>query len=321
MWVDIAKGASIVLVVLNHAVAALAAHGWGLPSIGHVDAALTTFRMPVFFFASGMFFAGNLRTPWKGFLKTKVAALLYLYVVWPVVQGLFFWQVPWVKPTVGPLADIALIFVIPTSHLWFVYALPLFFVATRLLIKLPMPAQVVMVGALTIVFGSGFMVTGSWAWDAMFSYFGFFFAAVHFRGIALRVAERSSWRLMLGCGVLWAALIATAYLSDMPIVSPLRVPMSVLAVTGGIILAAKLSDTRVGSWLKWLGERTLPIYLLHMVVVAGLAYYLPHGAWIPAALVHVAPFVISALGVVIPWAVWKVARRVPGIFEAPWVAK
>lgn len=319
MWVDVAKGASIVLVVLNHAVAALAQNGWGLDSMRHVDAALTTFRMPLFFFASGMFFAKNLQTPWGEFFRGKVAGFFYLYVLWSVMLGVFFWLVQWVPPEVGYWQDIALIFFLPTSHLWFVYALPLFFVAARLLHRFPLGAQAAVVGVVSVFYGSGFAVTGSWAWDAMLSYFGFFFAAVHFRSLALRIAERSSWWLMLACGVLWAGLIAFVYLSGMQVVSPLRIPLSILAVVGGIVLASKLSTTRLGGGLRKLGLHTLPVYLLHMIVAYGAAHYLPHGPWIPAILVHVAPFLITALGIVIPLVFWRATRSVPGLYATPWV--
>lgn len=320
-WVDVAKGASIILVVLNHAVAALASNGWGLDSIGRIDAALTTFRMPLFFFASGMFFAGNLALPWSGFMRNKVSGFLYLYALWSVLLGVFFWLLPWVQPVIGPWQDVALILVYPSSHLWFIYALPLFFVVTRLLNTLPMAVQAPTVATVTIVYGSGFALTGSWAWDAMLSYYGFFFAAVHFRGLALLVAERSSWRLMIACAVLWAGAITFAYLSNLLVVSPLRVPASILAVTGGVILAAKLSSTLPGRWLSWIGKRTLPVYLLHVPVVMGLAHYLPSGYWIPALAVHVAPFIITAIAIAVSLWIWFSTKRVPGLYSAPWVLR
>lgn len=318
VWVDVAKGASIVLVVLNHAVAALAQNGWGLDSIRHVDAALTTFRMPLFFFASGMFFAKNLQTQWTEFLRYKVGNYLYLYGLWSVHLGIFFWVFPWEPPVVGPWQDIILSPLLPASHLWFIYALPLYFLATRALSRFPMPAQAAVVSLVTVIFGSGFLVTGSWAWDAMLTYFAFFFVAVHFRTVAMKIAERSSWRLMLGCGLAWAGLIAASYLADMPVVSPLRMPLSVLALVGGIILASKLASTWLGERLRNLGLRTLPVYLLHMIVTYGAAEVLPHGSWIPAILVHVAPFLITALGVAIPLAFWRFTRGAPGLYSAPW---
>lgn len=318
IWVDVAKGACIILVVLNHAVAALVENGWGLVWMKHVDAALTTFRMPLFFFASGMFFAGNLRKTWIEFLRGKVTALLYLYMLWSVLIGVFFLLLPWTKPTVGYLEDIALSLFVPTSHLWFIYALPLYFLVTRLLNTLPMPVQATGVTVLSVIFASGFVVTGSWAWDAMLSYFGFFFAAVHLRALAVRIAEASSWRLMLTCGVVWCVLMIVSFLVHLPIVSPLRVPLSLIALVAGVIVASKLSTTRVGVGLRWIGLRTLPIYILHVIVVAGAAYYVPQESWMPVGLIYAVPFLVTVLGLAIPLAIWAITSNVPGLFAAPW---
>ncbi|NJN28655.1 MAG: acyltransferase [Cyclobacteriaceae bacterium] len=86
-WVDIVKGIAIVLVVYRHILigierAALEIHPYYLAA----NEVVYSFRMPLFFMLSGMFFQKSIskRSP-KAYLENKVRTLLYPYVLWSAI--------------------------------------------------------------------------------------------------------------------------------------------------------------------------------------------------------------------------------------------
>ena len=128
VWVDQAKGLAILLVVLYHAVFFMNASGWGWPLLTRANGALATFRMPLFFFASGLFFFGNLAKPASTVVTRRVLPMVWLYVVWSVVFAITFSVVPWVRdPERVPLMELPWIFARPSTELWFLYALAIYF--------------------------------------------------------------------------------------------------------------------------------------------------------------------------------------------------
>ena len=97
-WADIAKGASIVLVVLHHATTkqydlSVPAH---LAPIADVWTTLThalkPVRMPLFFLVSGFFAAKAVHRPWPSVTR-RISTSAYLYVVWLLLLAAFtLWE-------------------------------------------------------------------------------------------------------------------------------------------------------------------------------------------------------------------------------------
>ncbi|WP_142686904.1 acyltransferase family protein [Chitinophaga polysaccharea] len=87
-WIDYAKGIAIILVVYRHLAYGLVARGVTLPK-GVLDTndMLYSFRMPLFFLLSGLFFGRSVAK--RGSLNfgiSKVNTLLYPYLLWAVIQ-------------------------------------------------------------------------------------------------------------------------------------------------------------------------------------------------------------------------------------------
>src|SRR5258708_35927714 len=90
------------------------------------------FRMPDFFLISGLFLAGVVDRDWRTYLDRKVVHFVYFYLLWTAIQFAvkaphFAGEVGWS----GVLALYAESFIEPLSILWFIYLLPVFFVATK----------------------------------------------------------------------------------------------------------------------------------------------------------------------------------------------
>ncbi|MBW8686717.1 acyltransferase family protein [Chitinophaga rhizophila] len=87
-WIDYAKGIAIILVVYRHVVYGIKSTGIPVEQwIVDGNNMFYSFRMPLFFFLSGLFFErGIVRKGESGFFVSRVNTLLYPYLLWAVIQ-------------------------------------------------------------------------------------------------------------------------------------------------------------------------------------------------------------------------------------------
>lgn len=137
-WVDIAKGICIIFVVMMHSTLgvekAAGAQGW----MHYVVAFAKPFRMPDFFMISGLFLSLVIDRPWRRYLDRKVVHFLYFYILWLTIQ--FTFKAPGIASEAGVSGVVnayLMAFIEPFGTLWFIYILPVFFIATRLLKHVP----------------------------------------------------------------------------------------------------------------------------------------------------------------------------------------
>ena len=127
-WVDVAKGISIILVVMMHSTLgvelAMDARSW----MGSLVEFARPFRIPCFVLVSGLFLHRTIKSRWGRYLDRKVLHFAYFYVLWLTIQTAV--KVPfWMSHGDSP-ADIATTYftsyVQPFGTLWFIYLLPVF---------------------------------------------------------------------------------------------------------------------------------------------------------------------------------------------------
>src|SRR5215212_9324764 len=132
-WVDYAKGFCIVMVVMMHSTLGVEQAAGQESWMGYLVAFAKPFRMPDFFLISGLFLARVIDRDWRTYLDRKVVHFAYFYVLWVTIQ--FVVKAPNLIGQFG-LAGTAFAyleaFVEPFGTLWFIYLLPIFFVATKL---------------------------------------------------------------------------------------------------------------------------------------------------------------------------------------------
>ncbi|MFI0432696.1 MAG: acyltransferase family protein [Candidatus Nanopelagicales bacterium] len=87
--IDVAKGIAIILVALGHVERGLVNaglvefDGWA----GRLDAWLYTFHIPLFMFLAGLFVATSVRRyGLRGFLRRRLVELMWVYVVWQLIN-------------------------------------------------------------------------------------------------------------------------------------------------------------------------------------------------------------------------------------------
>lgn len=321
-WLDVAKGACILLVVLWHVVTKwyldVAWHS-ALPFPGFwggLGTQLLPLRMPVFFAVSGVLAASAVQRSWPELLRSRVAKFAALYVLWVVIQTMLFWPVPGFGTaharSVGELVE--QVTVSPTN-LWYLYALALYFVLARLVRRVPTGVVLAVAAGVATAVSAGLISGGENRWQVLQNFLFFalglrchpqirsFAHSVRLRTVALAVGGFAV------VAVAMQALDASGWVG-------VWTGASLLAVLVGVSLAALASryDVAPVRGLEQLGARTLPLYVLHLPVVAlvdalldgPLERVLPTGT-VAAA---VAPVMVTAVVVVISLSAYRVLGAV-----------
>lgn len=127
VWLDIARGCSILLVVLFHAsittqfITELDASYW------LVNDFFASIRMPLFFAISGMLSRRVLSTTWKELLEKRIVLLFYLYVLWAMMD--FGRRL--LSGESQSLSDLLHLILWPDPVLWFIWALGFYFIIAK----------------------------------------------------------------------------------------------------------------------------------------------------------------------------------------------
>jgi len=320
-WVDVAKGISIVLVVLHHAVMFLEPHGLVPGPLATLNLALTSMRMPLFLLASGLFLAPVLERGWRTLLHRRVALFGWLYLLWTLVQFAVVTPLPaGSAPDFAVLdaAELPLVLLYPDPSMWFLYALALYSVAARLLRRVPGWVLLAATGVLSTLVGAGIVEFGWHAWELTARYAFFFVLGWHGRRLVERVAARSSPLWVVTAAVLAVAVAGASVLLGLHDVPGVAFALNLVAVTGGVLASAQLARWRIGRGVAALGRRTLPIYLANVPLVALLTALLA-GIDPPAAAQYGIVALVTAVAVALSLALYRglVAVRAGWFYDLP----
>ncbi|SNY90167.1 Uncharacterized membrane protein YcfT [Cohaesibacter sp. ES.047] len=263
-WIDLAKGLTILLVVIMHSTGGVELHfdseGW----MHHVLAFATPFRMPVFFAVAGLFAANAISKDWRTFLDSKFVHFAYFYVIWMTIQ--FIFKTPFFIQTLGSEGTLSYYiasFVQPFGLLWFIYLLPIYFLVLRVTKPVPMLAQFV----IAIACKAYLTHTGINVVDFFSKYYVFFLAGHFGRDLWFSLAgaaDRNRYTVFAGLS-LWAGVNGAVVYLGYGDILPVTILMGVLgfvAVIGLIAIVPKsgLAGTPA-HLLRFCGQRSLPIYL------------------------------------------------------------
>jgi len=274
-WADTAKGLCILLVVLWHVVAKQYLRlewpeGLRVPGVwGTLCELLLPLRMPLFFTISGMFALGAVHRPWRISARSRVAKFLYLYVVWLLIHTALLSLAP-DFPTDRATSPLGLLeqLTITPSNLWYLYALALYFVIAKVTWRLPRVVMLCAAFALSVAAASELVpVPGNRA--GLLQNLVFFLLGLYFRRHVERLAEGVNWaRFALTTGVYGGLLVVMVVTGtqDVPGVWPV---VCVAAAAFGVVGSAMLARwDRIATPLISIGRRTLPIYVIHMPLLA-----------------------------------------------------
>ncbi|MEN3609839.1 acyltransferase [Plantactinospora sp. ZYX-F-223] len=274
-WADVAKGACIVLVVLWHVIVKhylrIEWHlGVPLPGVwGTLGEQLLPLRMPLFFAISGLFAANAVDRPWRQVTRARTARFLYLYAGWLLIHTALLAAAPdfptdRASSVPGLLAELT----ITPSNLWYLYALALYFAIAKLARRIPAPVLLAAAAGLSAASTAGLLATPGNR-GGVYQNLVFFLGGLHLRTyLSGWIATATRRRLLLTAAGYLAGLAGMAWAGaqSWPGVWLL---VSAAAVAFGLTAAARLARwRRVGDPLAALGRRTLPVYVLHLPLLA-----------------------------------------------------
>jgi len=271
-WVDMAKGLSIFLVVMMYAAASVGEDTGGVGAFHWAIAFATPFRMPEFFLISGLFLSQVIDRPWRAFADRRVVHYLYFYVLWAAIHIVFKVGLLAANP-LGMVEQLAWAVVEPYGVLWFIYLLAMVGAVTKLLHALRAPVWAVF--AVGAILQMATIHTGSYAIDQFAAYFVFFYAGYVMAPLLFRLAGWAGDHLALALAglLVWAAIHAALVFSPGFAMQPVHPVMGwaglpgihlILALAGTAalcVIAALLTRLPAMDWLRWMGSKSLIIYV------------------------------------------------------------
>jgi D-alanine-D-alanine ligase len=326
VWADTAKGACILLVVLWHVVMKHYLQiDWKLSvplpgAWGMLGELLLPLRMPLFFAISGMFAVNAVGRPWRVLGRSKVAKFFYLYALWLLIHTMLLALVDdFDTARAGSALELLEQLTITPSNLWYLYALGLYFAVAKAVRGLP-TGRVLAVAFLLSAIASAELVPTPGDRGEVMQNLLFFLAGVRLRPVLERLAtSRDRQQLALTGGILVVA-VAAMELTGSREWFGVRPAVSAVSVVFGVTAAAYLAGWSVVSRpLAVLGSRTLPVYVIHMPVLALLHQALISplsnldGRWqVPVAIAG--PAVLTAVVVAICLVLETLLRKAGATF-------
>lgn len=290
-WVDTAKAAAILLVVLYH----VGGTGVSMLFPGTTSYALTAWdelsrmllpvRMPLFFLAAGMLASKAVHRPWRASWRSRFADILWPYILWSVVFALVagFAYRP-ADPRGYTEFSLGTILQGGTAY-WFLPVLVVFFAAAKLLREHP---HLTTLAALLLLVAQPAVARQipEFVPDALATNIGrlvtfalWYFIGCYASTYMRRLADTGTRALMVGAVVIYGGMAYLVYVrgTELPVLFGMTVTGLMAAITLSV-WASRFAPVRAAS--SYLAARTLPIYLVHPVllsVLGGVAIFLRGG--------------------------------------------
>lgn len=268
-WVDLAKAAAIILVVLFHSRCTtwfidftnddLADDFWY-----YAGEALTPLRMPVFFVVSGMLAAPAVHREWARVSTKRVWSSLYVYIVWALIYMAVIPAWPDLADSKFSLAQQIGMIIVGDTSAWYLWALVFFFVVARL--TKGAPTYVVLAIAFAVAMAAPEFRNVMHHPPRLIMQCGFFFLlGARVPRLPAKIAAGATvWRL--GISSITLLLLLIAHLKRIPGIYPFAGCAAVVwAIMASSLAVRHFNLAR--RWGGWLGTRTLPVYVLHFVVL------------------------------------------------------
>jgi fucose 4-O-acetylase-like acetyltransferase len=332
--IDLAKGIAIIAIVLGHVLRGLSSAGQIDAHSGafrSVDQFLYAFHLTVFAFLAALFVRRAVeREGTRKYLRSRDATFIYLYLLWSALQGGVKLLTSALVSSPTSIQDILALWK-PEGQLWF---LPWLVVMTTVVgVTRPWRTRASLLIAISL---STALSLASWGISgpiagtqglglAVFFVCGAVIGFDRFSAIIRAIALPVWWLIALAG---WAALVLLSMLTDAtpPTINGdsrnlftvlLGVAGSLAGFFGVIAVARLISVLRnltVG--LSFIGERTLEIFLAHIIAGSGMRIILS-AVGIDDAYIHI--IVGTTAGVTFPLLLIWFCRRInfPWLFKAP----
>lgn len=327
-WVDMAKGLSIFLVVIMYCAASVGEDTGQTGFLHWTIAFAMPFRMPEFFLLSGLFLGKVMARPWTSFADRRVVHYFYFYGLWALLHILFKEALVAGDPAAAA-ASLGWALVEPYGVLWFIYMLAVFGLVSKILHAVTAPHWVVLTIAAILQLGS--VHTGSYLVDQFAEYFVYFYAGAIFAPQLFRLADWTAQNTLSAVVVLaaWAFLNALMVFSPGFHLDPVHIQMGwgalpgvhlFLAFAGAAaicMIAALLARVPAMNWLRWLGSKSLVIYVAFVLPMGIARTVLLRLGLDEPNLLSLATMIVAIAAPLTLWWLTKVTGLGKFLFERP----
>jgi len=328
LWLDVAKGLGIILVVIGHALGGLidSPAGRGFPQGREIFLAIYVFHMPLFFFLSGLLVRPRIDSGRTAFFLNLLATVVYPYFLWSIIQYSAIYAAGSLvnRPVAVFWAPILHLPWASISQFWYLYVLFLLHIAALLIVpRLGARGFFLLALAgkfLVPLFVLPVMLRLSLVHGAFYA-LGLWMGVGGIEAVRARLAGREWWTVLAlpiaaGAIILASRAIIAAHAADFAHLGSWEItafawrlpilPAAFVAAASCIVVALALRGP-LAEILAYLGRRTMVIFVLHVLFIAGLRIMLTR------LLHHPNPVLILTLcvlaGLILPLAVHSVARR------------
>ncbi len=279
-WLDHARAAGILLVVVGHAIRSLDRSGLPTPPVlAAADTAIYSFHMPLFFLLAGMT---------QTIAGRKPAGRALQGVLWGIVWPYLLWSAVWFvlkaafagAANQGAGGSFASILWQPVDHFWFLYVLAIL----RLVWIAVEATGSALVRRLAVLLPLAVAFVGAGPADGVFNAFLLFWAAFYGVGVLVGGAAGGIGRIRLAFGTVAAFVVWAAIVAGVPDLltggfGPLRT-LAGLAGSAAVIaaLAALAPAGAIGRAIGFVGEASLTIFLTHTLFGAAVRVVLAGSA-------------------------------------------
>jgi uncharacterized membrane protein YcfT len=265
-WVQCVKGLTICLVVYGHAMYGVnTAVGLNPTFFDYCNDFFNIFRMPLFFFVSGIFAFRSIARPLDQFVNRTVLHFLYIYIVWCVIQYAFRMMTGSVaNHDIDPYAILYIAYQ-PINVLWFVYVLLGFFLVTRLLRPVPSFVVLALAGGLAVTQ----VKSGSYSLDHFCSTYVFFLMGYYGSETILASARRLKPIHAAVLVPVYSIVTLALIYADLRQIQIIWLSCAIFGIFAMTALCVTLSELRLDGVLRYMGSYSLPIFVSHTIATAG----------------------------------------------------
>lgn len=314
-YVDIAKAIGIILVVYGHALIGVRAFLGDSVIASTTIVAIYSFHMALFFAMSGLFIKSAMTEPLPNFFERLIKRLGHPYVVWSVI--LITAHLLMSKYANVPMEGMNYMRIIydPYAVMWYLYALILFFILARICNGIH--PQLALAVSIPLLIG-GYIFNDVWMAANMRYFFVFVVASmIGIKGLSQLLSDR---RIIAASAIVLIISFYYGWVQSVNDTDDLAydlefIPAMIAGTLMVLWISKRIDDNRLrnqtvsklASILTYIGARTLPIYVSHVLFTAGARVALSQaGVSSGIALVIAATFA----GMVLPLIGYEIAKRI-----------
>lgn len=278
-WVDLARGVAIILVVYRHSLVGLNRSGLLVPAfLYNIQEYVYNFRMPVFFALSGIFLAKAVtKYPATTLFWKKVNTLLYPYILWTII--IISIQIVFSQYTNSERTPHDYLYIITQprnlDHMWYLFALfntSVLFIAMYQWLRSQIVIHYLIAFALHLL---SYCVRDYSVFSDLFYHYIFLVVGYNLSATALNMQvswhffkKNVGWLILLTalfifCQWSWEQLVPGSFA-----LQPVLLGIILVACVFFYFFCRLLNLTKMFNWLITIGTNSLPIYILHLMVIS-----------------------------------------------------